>query len=534
QYLLIDPWNVLFSGSKGIVGNSLYWQKFNPSLAGRGTYNQIIAEGNGCRDTQIIYVYPRANIQKDTTVCIADNPFQLMNSAGAGVFSGKGVVNASGLFSPSLAGVGTHNIFFTQIGKCTDTIRITVNALPVAVLSGLLNNYCLRDTAIPITISPKGGVLTGQGISDTVFNPKHAGTGSHTITYRIGTGRCVNQASLNIDVNDTLRLSLDVDKDTICIGTPVTFSTKSSGGLGAYNLKWSGGEFNVQNIYTFPKQTITYRAVLRDGCSDSVVRQATVYVHPPMFGQVSTSAIQCYGNKGTATLTMAGPGPYSYLWNTIPAQTSSSITANVGTTYKVKVTNTKTGCTYDTFATIPGHPRIRAYFAVSPSGQCIYSNNPAIQIIDLSEGGINGYWDFGDGSRETYQAGTNPSHTYPGDTDEYTIRLVISNNGGCTDSFNVSICVLDTVALFIPTSFTPNDDGTNDVFKIESGNVSAAFIQIYNRWGEKVFDTDQPREGWDGTYRGALCPNDYYVYVIRYKGKKTAWRYVRGYLYLIR
>lgn len=534
QYLQNDPWNVLFTGSKGIVGNTVYNQKFNPSLAGRGTYNTIIADGNGCKDTQIIYVYPRANIQKDTSVCIADNPFQLFNGAGAGIFSGKGITNANGTFSPATAGVGTHLIFFSQAGKCTDTLKVTVKPLPVAVLNGLLSNYCLRDTAIPLLISPKGGTLTGPGLIDTIFNPKLAGTGSHIITYKVGTGKCVHQTSVNIDISDTLRLSLDVDKDTICIGTPVTFSTNSSGGLGAYSLKWASGEYNVQNIYTFPKQTVTYRAVLRDGCSDSVVRQATVFVHPQMYGQINTSAIQCYGNKGTATLTMSGAGPYTYLWNTIPVQTTPSITANVGTTYKVKVTNSKTSCTYDTLATIPGYPRIRAYFAISPSGQCIYSNNPVIQIIDLSEGGLTGTWQYGDGTQEPYVAGVNPSHTYPGDTDQYTIRLIISNNGGCSDSFNVSICVLDTVALFIPTSFTPNDDGSNDVFKIESGNVAAAYIQIYNRWGEKVFDTDNPKQGWDGTYGGNICPTDYYVYVIRYKGKKTPWRYQRGYLYLVR
>ena len=534
QYIFSDPWNVLFSGSPGIIGNTAYSQKFSPALAGRGSYNQIVGDGNGCKDTIIIHVYPRANIQKDTTFCIADNPINLYNGAGPGVFSGKGITNAVfGTFSPAIAGIGTHLIFFSQPGKCKDTIRVTVSPLPVAVLNGLIPNYCIRDTMIPLILSPNGGVLSGPGLIDTTFNPKRAGTGSHTITYKVGTGKCVNQTSFSLYVSDTLKLSLSADKDTICIGTPVILTTTSSGGAGTYNLKWSSGEFNVQNVYAIPKKTIDYRVVLKDGCSDSVERSMRIFVHPQMFGTVNTSTIQCYGNKGFASITMNGNDPYKYVWNTIPQQTSSTITASVGTTYKVKVTNSKTGCTYDTFATIPGYPRIRAYFAVSPSGQCIYSNNARIQIINLSEGGTSGLWDFGDNSTSAYDPNGNPAHEYEGDTDQYRIKLFISNDGGCKDSFSLSICVLDTVTLFIPTGFSPNDDGSNDVFKIESGSLSQASLQIYNRWGEKVFETDKPNIGWDGKYMGNLCPNDYYIYVIKYKGKKTPWRYQRGYFYII-
>lgn len=535
QYIFSDPWNVLFSGSKGIIGSSAYNQKFSPALAGRGSMNQIIGDGNGCRDTIIIQVYPRASIQKDTSYCIADNPLDLYNAAGAGTFSGKGITNAGkGTFSPALAGVGTHLIFFSQPGKCKDTIRITVKPLPVPVLAGLIPNYCIRDTNILVLRTPLGGLLSGPGITDTIFNPIKAGTGSHTITYKVGTGKCVNQTSFSLYVADTLKLSLSSDKDTICIGTPVTLSTVRSGGAGTYNMQWSSGEFNVQNVYAIPKKTTLYRVVLKDGCSDSVVRQQLVFVHPPMSGSISTSLIQCYGQKGFANLTMNGTGPYQYNWNTIPRQTTASITASVGTTYKVNVRNTNTGCTFDTFANIPGYGRIRAYFVVSPSGQCIYSNNATIQIINLSEGGTMGNWEFGDGVKVPYIAGDNPSHTYEGDTDQYTISLYIQNAGGCRDSFKQSICVLDTVTLFIPTGFTPNDDGSNDVFRIESGSISQATMEIYNRWGEKMLETDKPSVGWDGKYGGAICPNDYYIYVIKYKGKKTPWRYQRGYFYLIR
>lgn len=535
QYLYNDPWNMFFTGSTGIIGNGIYNQKFSPAAAGRGSINTIIGDANGCKDTIVIRVYPRANIQRDTVLCIADDPIQLFNGEKKGLFSGPGITNSAlGTFNPVLAGIGSHQILFQLPGKCTDTVNIKVNGLPIVSINGLLTTYCFKDTVIPIILSPRGGILTGMGLTDTVFNPVNTGTGNHTFKYKYGSGKCISTVTHDLTIADTLKVTLKADQDTICIGIPVNLNSKSEGGTGTYRMDWNNGAYNVQSIYDVPKQSKTYRVVLRDGCSDSSFAEWKVFVHPPMFSHIVSSPIQCYGNKGTATVNMMGTGPFAYEWNSTPRQTGSTITASVGTTYKVKVKNTTTGCLYDTSAEIPGYPRIRAYFTISPAGQCIYSNNANVQIIDLSEGGSSGTWDFGDQTTVNYLAGTNPNHTYSGDTDAYTITLRISNSGNCSDSFKLPVCVLDTVTLFIPSAFTPNDDGSNDVFGISTGSVSNVSIEVYNRWGEKIFQTFDPKGVWDGTYKGNPCPTDYYIYVIKYKGKKTPWKYKKGYFYLIR
>jgi hypothetical protein len=126
-YLQNDPWNMMFTGSNAIVGSSVYNQKFSPTLAGRGTFHTIIGTANGCQDTIVIQVFNRANIQKDTVFCIADDPFQLSNKEGAGLFFGPGITNAQkGIFNPTIAGVGTHVILFNLPGKCTDTVKIKI------------------------------------------------------------------------------------------------------------------------------------------------------------------------------------------------------------------------------------------------------------------------------------------------------------------------------------------------------------------------------------------------------------------------
>jgi len=536
-YLQNDPWNMLFSGSNAIVGNAVYNQKFSPSLAKRGTFHQIIGDANGCKDTIVIQIYDRPNIQKDTVFCIADNPFKLKNKTGKGSFSGKGITNGvNGIFSPAVAGAGNHVILFNFPGRCTDTVIIKVNALPNPVISGLKNYYCFKDSISNLKVKPFGGILSGNGILDSSFNPKLAGEGFHTITYKVGTGKCTNITTRDIEVGAPLELTLNIEKgkDSICIGTTVALTTTQKTGLNNATLTWRSGQIDVPNIYESPKKTTVYRVVLQDGCSDSVEKFATIFVHPPMYGKILSSDIKCFGNNGFASITMNQAGPFKYLWNTIPPQTTANITAPVSNVYKVNIINETTGCTYDTSANILGYPRIRAFFTTAPAGQCVYSSNALVKIINLSEGGKQGVWDYGDFTKELYDEQSNPSHLYQGDTDSYTITLRISNEGGCSDSFKVKICVLDTISLFIPDAFTPNDDETNDVFKIYSSSLTKLEVNIFNRWGEMVFQSNNPKFSWDGRYKGNLCPTDYYIYTIKYKGKATAWKYKKGVFYILR
>ena len=531
-YVYNDPWNMNFTGSSAIVGTSLYFQMFSPKLGGKGSYHQIIGEANGCKDSIIIQIYPRAKIQNDTTFCIADDPFKLYNAEKKGSFIGNGITN--GVFNPAVAGVGTHLILFSLPGKCVDTVRITVKALPVVSFSGLKTYYCMKDTVVNLSLSPASGTLTGQGLNGNTFNPKLAGSGTHTITYTFGTLKCVNKFSRDVTIADTLKLTLFSDKDSICVGTTVAVSTKTRGGSGKYDLQWSGGQSNVTSIYMNPKVSTPITVVLKDGCSDSVSKTHLVYVHPVMASNSITSPIQCYGSPGFITLKMQGAGPFSYLWNTIPPQKTASISAPAGNSYRVFVTNTLTGCKYDTTIAIPGYSPIRAYFSYSPNGSCMLSYNAFLQIINLSQGGITGYWDFGDSTKIPYDPSVNPTHLYDGLQDHYFIKLKIANAGNCQDSFVQKICVKEVTDVVIPSAFSPNGDGINDIFKIDYATFLYSSLAIYTRWGERVFYTEDIKTGWDGYYQGKLCPMDYYVYIFKYKGKKTANKLAKGVIYLIR
>jgi gliding motility-associated-like protein len=103
------------------------------------------------------------------------------------------------------------------------------------------------------------------------------------------------------------------------------------------------------------------------------------------------------------------------------------------------------------------------------------------------------------------------------------IKLIIKTDDGCIDSTEEILFVNESPKLFIPTSFTPNNDKLNDVFKpVYNTSIKRYTMEIYSRWGEQIFEQEYINDpnselgGWDGTYQGNPCQEGEYVFIIRY------------------
>lgn len=96
------------------------------------------------------------------------------------------------------------------------------------------------------------------------------------------------------------------------------------------------------------------------------------------------------------------------------------------------------------------------------------------------------------------------------------VNLLATDSLGCMEEVFVNFIVLDPKCTFpfvyFPNTFTPNDDGENDLFKVEGNFITELELYIYDRWGELVFFSDDPNEGWDGTYKGVDLDSDTYAY----------------------
>jgi len=527
----VTPWSGIWSGP-GVQSNG----NFTAANAGYGLH-KLFYTVNGCVDSLLINIYDKSIIQNDTSLCITEPAFTLYKGQTGGTWSGKGVTNGiSGIYSPIAAGVGNHVVKYTSKNGCIDSLTVTINAKPVINLSGLQGFYCFKDTNLTINYSPIGGVFTGTPLNGDKFNPQLAGKGNASITYTYGTLNCQTSATITTIVGDTLKVTIDQDKDSICPGAGLNIVPKASGGTMNYSYNWDNGRTNAKDIYESPNASTFYILEVTDGCSNPAIDTAFVGLYPAISGTFNTSEKQCYGTKGWAKVTPLPASPnYVFDWNTSPVSRIDSIYQTVGIRYRVNVVNIQTGCYWNGDVTIPGYEKVKADFTSLPRFPACLSNlKPDLYLIDYSEGGISGYWDFGDGTKIPYKSGQNPTHTYVPDTNAFTVKLVIQNEGGCTDSAFLPICLVDTVLIYVPNAFSPAKiDGINDIFKPSVAGVTEYKLEIFNRWGQKLFETEDPLKGWDGKVNGNLLATDYYHYVMSYKGKKTARKFHTGVIFLI-
>jgi len=160
-----------------------------------------------------------------------------------------------------------------------------------------------------------------------------------------------------------------------------------------------------------------------------------------------------------------------------------------------------------------------ASFTFNPA--VISSEIEAINFVNSSIGAVSYLWDFGDNSSSTVQ---NTSHTYTGASDNILVSLTASTPLGCFDIYEMTIVVLSEAIFYIPNTFTPDEDEHNQLWKpiFTSGfDIYSFNLQLYNRWGETIWETNDASAGWDGTYGidGLKVPSGIYNWTIRYGSK---------------
>ncbi|MEM7374927.1 MAG: gliding motility-associated C-terminal domain-containing protein [Bacteroidota bacterium] len=519
--ILLDWWNVQRSpGNGNWVGAGItdpnFPGIFDPFVAGHGTHT-LVYTANTCSDSMTMVVYPRS-IPTDTAVCEGAPAFAFRSSSPGGIWRGVGIMDSiSGIFDPQTAGIGFHRIYYQTPMGCLDSAEIEVYQLPTLQLQNLAPHYCYKDTLYTLQAIPAGGSYSGPGIVGNQFNPVLAGTGgAYLITYTFGSGDCQRSVVGVSSVGPPLEVGVAFDEFTICPGEFVTILASATGGNGApYRYMWDQGVGVGAEHALSPSDNTRYTVTASDDCSDEVMAQVSITVHPDFQLGFAQSEAVCFGDNGFALAIVEGQGVYSYEWNTQPPQTGDSLFAPTGFGYEVIVTDILTGCQKDGMTEIPRFPFVRASFLPNPNDRCQRSSDPVVQFIDQSTGADSGYWDFGDGTQEVYVFGQNPSHRYDS-LGEFLVKLVLTNEGGCADSAIASVCVIpEESGITVPNAFSPNGDGINDEFFLESVGIQTYELHIYDRWGRVIFQSSQPDERWDGRYQGTHAPEGVYTYRIQ-------------------
>jgi gliding motility-associated-like protein len=238
----------------------------------------------------------------------------------------------------------------------------------------------------------------------------------------------------------------------------------------------------------------------------------SVRLSPKLMSQFTTPQTGCV--PYTAVFQNTSLGGLSFLWDFGDGTSStdenpSHLYSNVGN-FTVKLFSfDSTACNVvdSSSAIVSVLPIPQASFIFNP---IVPAENTFTQFSNQSIGAISYLWDFGDGDTSHEE---NPRHIFPS-TGTFNVCLVAQNEAGCADTFCLPVQSLIRPLLDVPNAFTPGKFGVNSIIKVQGFGIKQMHWQIYNRWGQKVFESNSPRVGWDGTFNGRLQPLEVYAYTL--------------------
>ncbi|MBS1612939.1 MAG: PKD domain-containing protein, partial [Bacteroidetes bacterium] len=418
----------------------------------------------------------------------------------------------------------------------SNAIATTVTLAPV-VNAGADQGVCDGTTAIQTLsgYSPAGGTWSGPGIvaGTDQFDPAVAGVGAHSLVYAYADPLvgCPGRDSIVFSVYALPTSNTPANVD-MCEGASAQLS--ASGGVAYVWTPASNiSNANIANPTATPASTTAYSVDVTDanGCVNTFTETVTVNPNP-----VAAFSIQS-GCEGIATVftNTTTPNGATYLWNFGDGNTSTSanpthLYAGNGT-YNVSLTTTLGTCVDTQTDAAVIQAAAEAQFTASPTEGYNDPTSP-ITFNNSTQNATTYFWDFGDSTSSSLES---PQHVYqqPG---VYTVTLVAGNAFGCGDTLTRTdyVRIYYIPKVFVPNAFSPGDgNGNNDILYIYANGTRLIDWKIFNRIGEKVFESNNYLEGWDGRYKGTIVPG-VYVYTLKVVFDDGTTRDLKGTITLIK
>jgi gliding motility-associated-like protein len=404
-----------------------------------------------------------------------------------------------------------------------ESFTITIRDVePITV--ELENDTIFCEDANTVTLTPviSGGLApitflwsTGETTPTINVTPTQTTTYSVTVTDFCLNSQATDDAEIFIPPVVPVVIEPIPDVSEICPFIPLTFTSEVSGGTGnVYTYQWqlNGATIGTtSSIVIEPSETGTYDLIVSDMCGATDTTSFTYTVQTQLLvPAINTPGIVCPGDSVLLTASASlGFGEYSYDWSHT-AQNSPNVwvTPLVTTTYEVTISDACQTYSVPIQTTVPVYEP-NANFTFNSS---ILDVNAEIQFFNATENGVSYFWDLGNGQTSTLE---DPFAVYP-DIGEYTVTLIAVDAIGCIDTVSRVINVGST--LYIPNTFTPDGNRFNNEFEPVGYNMDIVSFDIYNRWGELIFESvKEGRDSWDGRYKGRTCPDGVYTYKVRYR-----------------
>jgi gliding motility-associated-like protein len=496
-----------------------------------GSFTVSVTNSNGCVGSSApmsitVQAAPVATITASTDTVCPGKTTVLTASAGSAWLWSNGANTQS-----ITVGQGNYSVTVTGTGGCTDqstvqSIAVYSTVTPSVTPSGAV--MLIQGDTLTLTASGGTAYTWSNGVTGSTLNVTTGGT--YTVATTNANGCTSSSAAVTVTLINSSNIITALGPVSFCEGESVVLSSVFPTGNQWYyeGLPVTGA---TGSQYVAVDSGWYYVAVFQGGnwmYSDSTLIK--VYRNPDVPQAADTSV--CKGNAVQLSV-VSEPG-LTYKWydeytagNLLASSlsyTTPALTTN--TTYYVEAMN-GFGCIsparLDVNVNVLAIPAATfTYNVSSQSGQFTTTFN----CTTINPATV--YWIFGD---TTIPGNTSqqidPQFTYPLEGN-YSVTLITANALGCTDTLIKTVYIGINLPAFVPTTFTPNGDGKNDVFRVRGEQFRLEEMRIYDQWGTLIYTTDSARPEWDGTVNGVTVQNGTYLYRIKISNQENQSQELNG------
>ncbi|MFT4753590.1 MAG: gliding motility-associated-like protein [Salibacteraceae bacterium] len=527
--------NIIGSNSSNVNG-----------LCAGSDYELTVMDSNNCQQifpftiTQPVEVIASVIVQNCS--CFGINDGVINVSAIGGIPPYRYSVNNGTSFStnPNFTGLasGTYSVMVADSARrCFGTTTaIIIEPMEIELTTNISNLQVCISGCVPLIATAVGGsggpysYIWNNGFDSNATQMACPNQTTIYSVYAVDSSGCSSSAKLiTLTMYDSLEVNAGLDAD-ICPEVTTQLNAIAVGGNGqGLSYQWSPvfGLSNafIQNPGAQPLVSTLYTVKVTDNCEtppayDSV--WVNVHPNPTMDFYTNDTASGC--EPFNITLINASSPVQLAKWTITDSEESftahgfqvdlTDLTAGL---YDVSLTViTPNGCESDITKTefIEVFPKPTAIFSMDPEQTTIY--NTIVQFEDKSIGNVqNWQWDFTGVGNSSDQ---NPLFKFPADTGTFAVTLNITTDKLCIDDVTELLRIGGEYNIYVPNSFTPNGDGQNDVFAPRGIGLdeSQYSLQIYDRWGGLVFESNDLTQPWDGRHQGTsnIAQNGVYVWKI--------------------
>jgi gliding motility-associated-like protein len=447
------------------------------------------------------------------------------NWAGPSGFSGNGTTMSIPSIVASNSGIYT--VTATDNNGCTNTTTraVAVNGLPDIATVG--STVCAHTT---VNLSASGGTafvwsgpsgFAGTGPVQQIQDASTSMIGTYTVTVTDANG-CVSSSMTSVQVNDIPTVTVSANTP-ICTNQTVTLKATSST---AKTYVWTGPNgfsSNVQNPVINNAQAGAngvYLVTVIDNIGCSAKETLTMIVNPlPVVSVAGDKTKGCVPLNINFNPQSSVP-LQSVLWqfgdgNSVSGLSVQKVYTKAGTFTITSFFRDVNGCSNSASFMVEAYPKPVADFNYSPTNPIINEN---IDFTDDSRGANISSWTWSFSHLKNQPVLNQHANLFYANAGTYAVAMTVMSDKGCRDTLVKAITIGDDFGIYVPDAFSPNGDGLNDIFQPKGFGIVKYEMNIYDRWGERIFTTTEFEQGWDGSFpkrAESELKEDVYVWQIK-------------------